>query len=261
MVLPLAMNEHTYLDFSKIQGYLDLIDKLEGRAEQIPLSLPRSVRLPFLAALQHDTLKPILFITSRPDRLQSMHDEYSFWSTTTGHLIFAEPTPLFYEKANWDVDTRRDRLQTLITLAKPFLPNRNIQSTNPVIFSSAKSIMTRTAPRRDFLSACSFLRVADSTSLNVLAQKWVTIGYSATEIVVSEGQFSKRGGLMDIWPVNYEYPIRVDFFGEDIETIRTFDPATQRTISSIEEVFIPPANEAIKVFSKDELLDPLDRYP
>ena len=255
------MSDYSYIDFSQIQGYSDLIGKLQGEIEQIPLSLPRSVRLPFMAALQNDTAKPILFITSRPDRLQSMHEEYGFWSKTDDHLIFAEPTLLFYEKANWDVDTRRDRLQTLVSLAKSFLPYQKSQSLSPVIFASIKSIMTRTTPRRDFLSACSVLRVQTSTTMNALAQKWVAIGYSAVEIVVSEGQFSKRGGLMDIWPVNYDNPIRVDFFGEDIETIRTFDPATQRTINSIEEIFIPPANEAIKVFAKEEQLDPFDRYP
>jgi len=255
------MSDLSLIDFCMIRGYPELIDKLQAGIEQIPLSLPRSVRLPFMAALQRDTAKPILFITSRPDRLLSMHEEYEFWSKTDDHLIFAEPSPLFYEKANWDADTRRDRLHTLVTLARSFLPYANSKSSKPVIFTSVKSIMTRTAPRRDFLTACSVLRVQTTTSMNALAQKWATIGYSATEIVVGEGQFSKRGGLMDIWPMNYEHPIRVDFFGEEIETIRSFDPATQRTIDSIEEIFIPPANEAIKVFANGDQQDPLDRNP
>lgn len=255
------MNDLSYIDFPKVQGYSDLVERLQGGVEQIPLSLPRSVRLPFMAALQRDAAKPILFITSRPDRLLSMHEEYGFWSKTDDHLIFSEPTPLFYEKANWDVDTRRDRLETLVTLVKSFLPFSKSQSLSPVIFTSAKSIMTRTAPRRDFLIACFVLRVGTSISMNALAQKWVAIGYSAVEIVVSEGQFSKRGGLMDIWPVNYDNPIRVDFFGDDIETIRSFDPATQRTIDSIDELFIPPANEAIKIYANEQQLDPLDRFP
>ena len=255
------MSDPSFIDFLRIQGYPDLIERLQAGIEQIPLSLPRSIRLPFMAALQRDAAKPILFITSRPDRLLSMHEEYGFWSKSDDHLVFSEPTPLFYEKANWDMDTRRDRLQTLVTLAQSFLPYQKSSFPNPVIFTSAKSIMTRTAPRRDFLSACSALRVQTSTSMNSLAQKWVSIGYSAAEIVVGEGQFSKRGGLMDIWPVNYHKPIRIDFFGEEIESIRTFEPATQRTIDSVEEIFIPPANEAIKVFANDEQLDPLDRIP
>ncbi len=255
------MSDLSLIDFKNIRGYPELIGKLEGEIEQISLSLPRSVRLPFMAALQQDTSKPILFITSRPDRLLSMHEEYEYWSKTDDHLIFAEPTPLFYEKANWDVDTRRDRLQTLVTLAHSFLPYQSSSLPKPVIFTSAKSIMTRTAPRRDFLSACSVLRVQTSTSMNALAQKWASIGYSSTEIVVNEGQFSKRGGLMDIWPMNYAQPIRVDFFGEEIETIRSFDPATQRTTAKIEEIFIPPANEAIKVFANEDQQDPLERNP
>ncbi len=255
------MSEPTYINFSRIQGYTELIEKLQGGIEQTYLSLPRSVRLPFMAALQRDIAKPILFITSRPDRLLSMHEEYGFWSKTDDHLIFSEPAALFYEKANWDTDTRRDRLQTLVTLAKSFLPYQKPQSFNPLIFTSAKSIMTRTVPRRDFLSACSMMRIRTSIPMNALALKWVKIGYSAAEIVVSEGQFSKRGGLMDIWPVNYENPIRVDFFGEEIETIRSFNPATQRTIESVEEIFIPPANEAIEIYSHDEELDPVDSNP
>ncbi len=261
MVLFLKMTDQSFIDFLKVRGYPDLIGKLQSGVAQLPLSLPRSVRLPFMAALQRDTDNPILFITSRPDRLLSMHEEYDFWSENHDHLIFAEPTPLFYEKANWDADTRRDRLQTLVTLGRSFLPFEKPRSTKPVIFTSAKSIMTRTAPRRDFLSACSVLRVQTSTSMTTLAQKWTAIGYAAAEIVVSEGQFSKRGGLMDIWPIHCTNPIRIDFFGDEIETIRMFDPATQRTIDSINEVFIPPANEAIKVFVDENEVDPLDRYP
>ncbi|MBM3136991.1 MAG: hypothetical protein FJZ98_02265, partial [Chloroflexi bacterium] len=174
-----------------------------------------------------------------------MHEEYEFWANQGSRLIFAEPSPLYYERASWDLDTRKDRLQTLIALAKAHLPFEKRTDINAVIFSSAKSIMTRTAPRRNFLSACSRLKVGSSTSMTNLARKWVAIGYIYNEIVVGEGQFSQRGGLMDIWPVNSDFPLRVDFFGDEIESIRPFDPASQRSAELIPEVYIPPASEAI----------------
>ena len=235
-----------FIDFSKIDGYQKLIKELRvSNSRQISISLPRSVRLPFMAALEVDINAPILFITSRPDRLQAMHEEYNFWSHKDDHLIFAEPTPLFYECANWDIDVRKDRLQTLISLAQFYLPYKKRISSGIVIFSSVKSIMTRTAPRRDFLSACGWLRSGSKASIADLAQKWTDIGYIYNEIVVSEGQFSKRGGLMDIWPLNSDMPLRIDFFGDEVESIRLFNPATQRSTEKIEEFFIPPASEAI----------------
>ena len=50
---------------------------------------------------------------------------------------------------------------------------------------------------------------------------------------------------MDIWPTNLEHPVRVDFFGDEVDSIRSFDPATQRSIEMIDSVFIPPASELV----------------
>ncbi len=254
------VNHNQLIDFRKINGYTGLCKELlEGCNRQIPVSLPRSVRLPLMGALEQDLDTPILFLTSRPDRLQAMHEEYGFWSEKTNHLIFAEPAPLFYERSIWDLDTRKDRLQTLVSLASKHLPFGKKDQSNAVIFSSVKSIMTRTAPRRDFLTACSNLKSGSTMGMAELARKWVEIGYGYNEIVVSEGQFSQRGGLMDIWPVSSDTPIRVDFFGDEIESIRTFDPASQRSDEKLDEVFIPPASEAIvKELKVDE---PLDKNP
>lgn len=239
-------NQNQLIEFFRISGFKELTEELKpGGSREIQVSLPRSVRLPLMAALQQYLGVPILFITSRPDRLQAMHEEYGFWNDNGSQLIFAEPAPLFYERASWDLDTRKDRLQTLIALAKSHLPFEKEVVTNAVIFSSAKSIMTRTAPRRDFLSACSRLKAGISVNMTDLARKWVEIGYVYNEIVVSEGQFSQRGGLMDIWPVSSDMPLRVDFFGDEIESIRSFDPASQRSAAKVMEVFIPPASEAI----------------
>lgn len=247
------MATHNHLiNFSRITGYAELLDELRlGENHQIPISLPRSVRLPLMAALQRDLGKPILFITSRPDRLQAMHEEFGFWADINNTQIFAEPAPLFYEQASWDLDTRKDRLQTLISLARSHLPYERSDTTNEVILTSAKSIMTRTAPRRDFLAACSRLKCGSSISMTTLARKWVEIGYISNEIVVTEGQFSRRGGLMDIWPVSSDLPLRIDFFGDDIESIRTFHPATQRSAEKMDDVFIPPASEAISIIEKE----------
>ncbi len=245
------MKNDALIRFEELDGYTDLLKQLEGERSQIPISLPRSARLPFMAALQQGVQKPLVFVTSKADRLQAMYEEFGFWSKDASNYIFAEPAPLFYEKINWGRDTRRDRMETLVALAQGFLPNRKDGDYPQVIFTSVKSLMTRTIPRRDFLMACSTLRTASQIQVDALCRKWVEIGYSRAELVTSAGQFSRRGGLVDIWPMHLEFPVRVDFFGDEIDSIRTFDPATQRSIQVVQEVFIPPASEVIGNFSQE----------
>ncbi|REG10616.1 transcription-repair coupling factor [Pelolinea submarina] len=239
------MTSEQLIRFKELPGFNDLLEQVEGGTRQIPISLPRSVRLPFMAALQRDTQKPLLFITSKSDRLQSMYEEFSFWAEGNRNFIFAEPTPLFYEKINWSRDTRSDRMETLVALAQTFLPARKSEDVPQVIFTSVKSLMTRTIPRRDFLLACATLKVGSQMQVDALCRKWVDIGYTTAELVTSAGQFSRRGGLVDIWPTNLEHPVRVDFFGDEVDSIRSFDPATQRSIEMINSVFIPPAGELV----------------
>jgi Transcription-repair coupling factor (superfamily II helicase) len=221
------MSNETLIRFNELEGFSELLERLRGEPVQIPISLPRSVRLPFMAALQRSLQKPLVFITSKADRLQSMYEEFGFWSKDGRNYIFAEPAPLFYEKINWGRDTRRDRMETLVALAQGYLPNRVEDSYPEVIFTSVKSLMTRSVPRRDFLMACSTLKTGSTHNVDALCRKWVEIGYNRAELVTGAGQFSRRGGLVDVWPMHLEFPVRIDFFGDEVDSIRTFDPVRQ----------------------------------
>ena len=246
------MNNEQLIRFSDLRGFANILEQLEGDITQIPVSLPRSVRLPFMAALQKEIQKPLLFITSKADRLQSMYEEFEFWSKDGRNTIFAEPGPLFYEKINWGEDTRRERMETLVALAKSCLPGSKDSPLPQVIFTSVKSLMTRTIPRREFIKACSTLKTGSTMQLNDLCRKWVEIGYTPKELVTRAGQFSRRGGLVDIWPMQMENPVRVDFFGDEIDSMRTFDPASQRSIEMTTDIFIPPAGEVIGELPENE---------
>ena len=66
---------------------------------------------------------------------------------------------------------------------------------------------------------------------------------ATSQSVLEPGQFSHRGGLLDIWTPAEEYPVRLDFFGDELDTIKQFDPASQRTIKNLKEILITPARE------------------
>ena len=103
--------------------------------------------------------------------------------------------------------------------------------------------MTRTLPRRDFLKACKNLSVQQTIQPDLLLHNWGDIGYQRVNTVLEPGQYSHRGGIQDIWPPHTKLPVRLDFIGDEIETIRSFDPTSQRTIDKLESILITPARE------------------
>jgi transcription-repair coupling factor (superfamily II helicase) len=238
-------------ELSQFQQLLSQL-RTDGRVTaQLPgLGLPRAARLPVLAALHQDLSRPILLITDRSDHALALFDELGLW-VKSPRYHFAEPNPLFYEQAAWGVTTRRERLQTLTALASYHLPFAQKPEVPPIFVTSARSLMTRTLPRPDFLKACKKLTSGQTTQPDVLLRSWVETGYQRVNTVLEPGQFSRRGGIMDIWTAAEKLPVRLDFFGDEIETIRRFDPATQRTVEKLESILITPAREYIASGDQD----------
>jgi transcription-repair coupling factor (superfamily II helicase) len=243
-----ASTSHMEILLNKIRTlpeYQRLLKQLQANGGQLPgLGLPRAARLPVLSALHQDLDRPILLVTDRADHALSLFDELGFWIKSPRYH-FAEPNPLFYEQAAWGVTTRRERLQTLTALASYHLPFAQKPEIHPIFITSARSLMTRTLPRRDFLRASKKISAGQSLQPDALSRSWVDIGYQRVNTVLEPGQFSKRGGIIDIWAPAEKLPVRLDFFGDEIETIRRFDPASQRTVENLESILITPAREFI----------------
>ncbi|MGB8212168.1 MAG: transcription-repair coupling factor [Anaerolineales bacterium] len=226
-------------------AYQQLLVALQSSHAQPGLALPRAARLPVLAALHTDLRQPILLVTDRADHALQLYDELAFWAPDAPRYIFSEPNPLFYEDAAWGTTTRRERLQALTAMAVYHLPFAAKPATPPILVTSARALMTRTLPRRDFLRASRQLKTGQNFSPNSLLEEWLHIGYQPVDTVLEPGQFSHRGGLLDVWPQSEPHPVRLDFFGNEIDTIRRFDPGSQRTVDKLESVLITPAREYI----------------
>jgi len=111
-------------------------------------------------------------------------------------------------------------------------------------------------PQPDTLRAsCLTLSAGAEVNLDLLTQKLAQLGYERTSLVDSEGQFSRRGDILDIFPPANELPVRIDWFGDRIEKIKEFDTASQRTLETIPQVLITPTN-----FSGMELSARLSDY-
>ena len=234
-----------------IPAYQDLLVRLRAGLEPIQsargLGLPRSARLPFVARVYHDLGCPVVLISNRADRALALFEELQFWIGETEAHYFPEPNPLFYEQAGWGSGTKRDRLQVLTMLAHTLIPGAPDLRSPPIIVAPVRALMARTLPRRDFLKYTRTLKLGQKTTPEALVHTWVDIGYEYAHIVVHYGQFSRRGGILDIWPPGEKQPMRIEFFGDEIDTMRAFDPASQRTVEKRDSFIITPAREILPV--------------
>jgi transcription-repair coupling factor (superfamily II helicase) len=221
----------------------DLIEAIQ-LSEGLPgLGLRRAARLPVLAAIRETINHPILVLTDRSDHALTLLDELGMWVPEWPRLFFPEPNPLFYEQAAWGDNTRRDRLTVLTTLASYHIPGASVPAESPLIIAPARAVMTRSLPRREFLKATRAIKPGQVVNLDELMRTLTGYGYDLENIVITPGQFAQRGGILDIWPPAEQAPIRLEFFGDEVDTIRCFEPSTQRTIRTVERISITPARE------------------
>ncbi|HWD41052.1 MAG TPA: hypothetical protein VG944_19545, partial [Fimbriimonas sp.] len=114
-----------------------------------------------------------------------------------------------------------------------------------IVVTSPQAALERTLPKEVLEAA--FIRLAPGQEIDPddLLRRLVDLGYEHQEPVRIPGQFSRRGGILDIYATGQELPIRIELFGDEIESIRKFDPNTQRSIGAIKELNLTPSRETL----------------
>ncbi len=233
-----------------LDAYRQVLSALKAGQPLPSLGLMRPARLPLLAALQQDLNIPMLLVTDRSDRALTVLEELGFWLRQPSIQYFPEPNPLFYEQAAWGTVTRRDRLQGMTRLASYLILGAPKPESAPVLVAPVRALMTRTLPRRDFIKNSKLVKVRQKISPEALRRSWYSIGYEPADTVLAPGQFSQRGGILDVWPPAEALPARLEFFGDEIDTLRQFDPATQRTVKKLDGLLITPASEILRGYAE-----------
>ncbi len=112
-----------------------------------------------------------------------------------------------------------------------------------LIILPVSTLMLRTAPASYIDGHSLLVKPGDKLDLHQLRQRLENAGYTAVEQVLEHGEFAARGSLLDLFPMGAEQPYRIDFFDDEVDTIRGFDPDTQRSHDPVKEVRLLPAHE------------------
>ncbi len=116
---------------------------------------------------------------------------------------------------------------------------------NIIVITPVEALMHRTLPHRELDQFILYLGIGEEIDREKLTATLIDTGYKHAYLVENRGEFSVRGGIIDIFPSFGENPIRLEFFGDEIESLREFDPATQRSTKSLEIVNILPGRELV----------------
>jgi transcription-repair coupling factor (superfamily II helicase) len=229
--------------------FTDLVQQLRTpRSGTSSLPLSRSIRSAMLAVLSNTLPGPVIYVTARIDRLRTVAEELTAWDPDLESLRFPEPEAVFYEIATWGDRALRRRMTTLARLTQSGQPgssDNQLASDQYVILTTARALMTHTLAPREVYGNSRWIHTGYEFKYERLISLLLDIGYAHGNLVTEPGQFSRRGGIVDVWPPSERAPLRLDFFGDEIETIRQFDPHSQRSTERIQSIRITPAREGL----------------
>ena len=220
--------------------YLTLLNELSNGRSSVPFNAVRSARPFVLAALANDWPGAVVYLTTEVRRAYNVSEQLPVWIDQPERLYrLAEPSALFYDRAPWDAVVIRNRIDTLAALSD----GNAVRP--PIIVSSARALMQVSMPPALFHDSTQEWAVGDRQPLDAMIRLWMGMGYEQATIVVEPGTFSRRGGILDIFPLASEYPVRIEFFDDEIDSLRLFDPSDQRSIKRLQRIRIVPAREAL----------------
>ncbi len=187
------------------------------------------------AAKAHDG--PVLVVLPEVRTSYQILEEIRFYAQAVKDLpilIFPDWESLPYDAFSPHPDIVSRRLQTLYRL-----PNLK----RGIVIATVTTLMHKLCPP-EFVNGHSFLlRTGETLGMTDFRQRLARSGYQAVSQVMEPGEFAIRGGLVDLYPMGSATPYRIDLFGEEVESIRTFDPETQRSQEKLDEIQLLPARE------------------
>jgi len=220
----------------------------------------------WLAELSSSTKNTIFFVTENNETAQSALSYFEMAKAILGseHL----PKAFFYpdpEPRNLLEYSPGDELRE----AQGVVQNALLYEDRAIVFCSASALFRRTIGAKNLRGSRLCLASASSEnagsgefvsriSIDELCERLVAFGYAPESIVTRKGEFARRGGIVDVFPFGSYYPVRVDFFGEEIEEIKSFDPLTQKSVKSVSSVTILPKLSSLGAISIDEVVEAIE---
>ncbi len=204
-----------------------------------------AARAPIVAALAHGLAGPIVYAVQNGDAALRAREDLCEWLGDEQVLLFPSSDAMPYEPMSPGNDVIAARLRVLRALANSQEPGARSPEGDPalVVVAPIKALLQPTLAPADLAAASVTLRRGEAHNLEALIERWVAMGYRATPTVEEPGELNRRGGIVDIFPPGDDLPLRIEFFGDEVDSLRRFDPISQRSEAQAREATVGPAHE------------------
>lgn len=218
-------------EFSEFAEMEALLDKKNGL---ISVSGCTDSQKPHMMYAVNDGRKNKIIVTFSEQKAREMLEDYLFYDPSA--VYYPGKDVLFYQSDVRGNLLAAERINALKTIYE------NKYST---VITTFDALMNTMAPAELLWDAIIHLAPEKEVNLDQLKSKLVELGYCKEYQVDSRGQFAVRGGIIDIFPLTEENPVRIELWGDEIDAIRSFDVETQKSIEALDEIYIYPACEMV----------------
>ena len=231
---------------SEFQSLLEGLRR--GFRDQQVYGLSGSAKSYVAAALRQATGRPLLYVTATAQGAERVREDLRTWLDGHPVQVFPALELLPFEVVAHSPEVMAQRLGVLERLAR---------GEEPIVVAPVSALLRALPPAELFVNACLTLQLGDRLDLEGVLRRLVQLGYQRVDPVEGPGQFSVRGGILDVFPLTVEQPWRIELFDDEVDSIRAFDVASQRSEDQVKQVLIPPAREFI--LQEDRLAEALRR--
>ena len=230
------MNDVFIYPLQNSKEYKDVINCINSNKGSLLINGLLSVQKPHITySIFKELNRPIVFVASTDLEAKKAYEDLSFYMKDKVVYLGYQDI-YFYHLDAKDRNEEAKKLKVLLRLAK---------GEKIVLVTSTEAILKKYIPKEVLLNNTYNYKIGDKINLEELSDRLVSLGYERVSKIEGFGQFSIRGGIVDIFSLEYTNPIRMELFDDEIDSIRTFDVFSQKSIDKIKKFTITPSREFI----------------
>ena len=230
------MNDVFIYPLQNSKEYKDVINCINSNKGSLLINGLLSVQKPHITySIFKELNRPIVFVASTDLEAKKAYEDLSFYMKDKVVYLGYQDI-YFYHLDAKDRNEEAKKLKVLLRLAK---------GEKIVLVTSTEAILKKYMPKEVLLNNTYNYKIGDKINLEELSERLVSLGYERVSKIEGFGQFSIRGGIVDIFSLEYTNPIRMELFDDEIDSIRTFDVFSQKSIDKIKKFTITPSREFI----------------
>lgn len=222
------------IKFSKFNKLLKDIESSNNEKISI-FGLTDSQKAHMIYSLYNYSKKNPVIVCPNVTTAKKMIQDLKFYSET--EIVYLPPREVIYYDS--DIESRE------IENARVYAINKIIEKTPCIIVTVMEALMQKMLPKSTYENKNVCFKVQNEIDMDNIVSTLVSLGYSKHEIVDGKGKFAVRGGIIDVFPTSSDMPYRIELFGDEIDSIRTFDTDTQKSTDNVQEFEISFSNEYI----------------